>query len=89
MHSHLHKKHLKRLKIIEGQVRGLQRMVEKGTYCVDLITQSSAVKEALSSFEDAVLENHLNTHVVAQMKSGEHKRAINEILRVYRLSKKK
>jgi len=64
-------------------------MVEEGAYCVDLITQSSAVKEALSSFEDAVLENHLNTHVVEQMKSGEHKRATNEILKVYRLSKKK
>ena len=84
-----HSLHTRRLKIIEGQVRGLQRMVEEGAYCVDLITQSSAVKEALSSFEDAVLENHLNTHVVEQMKSGEHKRATNEILKVYRLSKKK
>ncbi|OGL83775.1 hypothetical protein A3J36_03620 [Candidatus Uhrbacteria bacterium RIFCSPLOWO2_02_FULL_54_37] len=89
MDHSLHKKHTRRLKIIEGQVRGLQRMVEEGAYCVDLITQSSAVKEALSSFEDAVLENHLNTHVVEQMKSGEHKRATNEILKVYRLSKKK
>jgi len=89
MERSIHKKQLRRLKIIEGQARGLQRMVAEGAYCVDLITQSTAVKEALSSFEDAVLEGHLNTHVVAQMKSGAHKRAVSEILKVYRLSKRK
>lgn len=78
-----------RLKIIEGQVKGLQKMVEGEEYCVDIITQTSAVRQALSSVEDVMLENHLSTHVVEQMKSGKHKRAIDEILSVYKLSKKK
>ena len=88
MKPNVQKKLLKRLKIIEGQVRGLQNMVEKGEYCVDIITQASAVKKAVSSFEDAMLENHLNTHVVDQMKSGAHGKAVKEVMKVYTLSKK-
>ena len=79
----------RRLKIIEGQIRGLQKMVDDDTYCVDVITQTQAVKNALSSVEDTMLENHLSTHVVEQIKNGKHKRAIDEILSVYKLSKKK
>ena len=78
-----------RLKIAEGQVRGLQRMVEQEKYCIDIINQSLAVKEALSGVEDLILKNHLSTHVVEQMKSGKQAKAINEILSVYKLSKKK
>ncbi|NQV92901.1 metal-sensitive transcriptional regulator [Candidatus Kaiserbacteria bacterium] len=89
MKKEVKKKLQRRLKIIEGQIRGLQKMVEDGEYCVDIITQTSAVRQALSSFEDVMLENHLSTHVVEQMKSGKHKRAIEEILSVYKLSKKK
>ncbi|MDA1334878.1 MAG: metal-sensitive transcriptional regulator [bacterium] len=80
---------LRRLKIIEGQVRGLQNMVEQEKYCVDIITQTQAAKEALSSVEDYMLENHLSTHVVEQMKGGKHKKAIDEILSIYKVSKKK
>ncbi|HBF66963.1 MAG TPA: hypothetical protein DDW36_00895 [Candidatus Magasanikbacteria bacterium] len=79
---------LKRLKIIEGQVRGLQGMLENGAYCVDIITQANAVKKAISSFEDAVLGNHLSTHVVEQIKSGQHAKATQEVMKVYKLSKK-
>lgn len=77
------------MKIIEGQVRGLQRLVASEQYCIDIITQSLAVKEALSGVEDLILENHLSTHVVEQIKSGKQSRATKEILAVYRLSKKK
>ena len=79
----------RRLKIIEGQVKGLQKMIENEDYCIDIITQASAARQALSSVEDVMLDNHLSTHVVEQMKSGKHKRATNEILSVYKLSKKK
>jgi len=79
----------RRLKIIEGQMRGLRKMIDEDEYCVDVITQTSAVRQALSSVEDVMLENHLSTHVVEQMKGGKHKRAIDEILSVYKLSKKK
>jgi len=88
-HTHHNQRLIKRLKIIEGQVRGLQKMIEDGTYCVDIITQSLAVKQALSGVEDAVLEGHLSSHVVEQMRSGKHEKAIGEIMKLYKLSKKK
>ena len=83
------KKMQRRLKIIEGQVKALQKMVSDEEYCVDIITQTSAVRQALSSIEDVMLDNHLSTHVVEQIKNGKHKRAIDEILSIYKLSKKR
>ena len=79
---------LRRLSIVEGQVRGLQDMVERGVYCIDVITQTSAVKQALSSIEDAIMENHLNSCVVPQIKDGKGAKATKEILEVYRLKRK-
>ena len=46
---------VRRLKLLEGQVRGLQKMVENDTYCIDVITQTSAVKQGLSNVEDVLL----------------------------------
>lgn len=82
------KKLLRRLKIIEGQVRGLQDMLIKNKYCIDVITQTSAVKRALSGVEDALMENHLGTCLIAQIKNGKEKKATDEILKVYRLKRK-
>ena len=79
---------LRRLKIIEGQVKGLQNMVINDVYCIDVITQTSAVKQALSSVEDVLMENHLNTCAFDQMKKGQSKKATDEILKVYRLKRK-
>ena len=79
---------IKRLKIIEGQVRGLQEMIEKGTYCIDIITQTSAVKQALSGVEDALMESHLGTCLVHQIQKGQTKKATEEILKVYGLKRK-
>lgn len=79
---------IRRLKIIEGQVRGLQGMLENDTYCIDIITQSSAVKQALSNIEDALLEEHLSHCVVNQIKNGEVKKPVSEILKVYQLKRK-
>lgn len=78
----------RRLKLIEGQVRGLQKMVENGTYCVDVITQTSAVKQALSNVEDLLLEHHLSHCVVDQIQKGKKDKATEEILKVYRLKRK-
>ena len=83
------KKVVRRLKTIEGQVRGLQHMVEEDAYCIDIITQASAIRQALSAVEDLMLENHLSTHVVEQMKDGSQNKAVREILAVYKVSKKK
>lgn len=79
---------IQRLKIVEGQVRGLQEMLEKDVYCIDVITQTSAVKRALSGVEDALMENHLGTCVVDQIKEGKEKKAVGEILKVYGLKRK-
>lgn len=82
------RKILRRLKIIEGQVRGLQEMITAGTYCIDVITQTSAVKQALSGVEDTLMENHLGTCVIHQMQKGKSSKATAEILKVYRLKRK-
>ena len=57
--------HLKRLRRVEGQVRGLQRMVEEDKYCIDVLTQVSAATRALQSFSLELLEEHL-AHCVVQ-----------------------
>jgi len=79
---------IRRLKLIEGQIRGLQKMVEEDRYCIDIITQTSAIKKALSSVEDALLEGHLGHCLVNQIKNGKEKKAIEEILKVYQLKRK-
>lgn len=81
------KKALRRLQIIKGQLNGLEKMIDEEKYCVDIITQSSAVKQALSGIEDLLLEHHLQTHVIMQVKSGQGKKATAEILKVYRLKR--
>ncbi|MDV5147258.1 metal-sensitive transcriptional regulator [Streptomyces sp. NPDC058659] len=64
--------HLKRLRRIEGQIRGLQRMVDEDVYCIDILTQVSASTKALQSFALQLLEEHLR-HCVADAaaKGGE------------------
>jgi DNA-binding FrmR family transcriptional regulator len=80
---------IRRLKILEGQIRGLQRMVEREAYCIDILHQSSAVKEALSGIEDLILKNHLSTHVVEQIRNGRSAKAVREILEVYRQARRR
>jgi len=89
MRKDIKSKTLRRLKLVEGQIRGIQKMVEGEQYCVDIITQSSAVKEALSGIEHLILGNHLSTHVLDNIKRGKEKMAIEEILKVYKLAQKR
>jgi DNA-binding FrmR family transcriptional regulator len=86
---HLNKQKLiRRLKIIEGQVRGLQKMIDKDTYCIDVITQTSAIKQGLSNVEDTLMESHLGHCVINQIKKGQTDKATTEILKVYKLKRK-
>ena len=78
----------RRLKIIEGQVRGLREMIEEGKYCIDVIAQSSAIKQGLSNVEDMLLEHHLSHCVVKQIKEGSGGKAVGEMLKVYKLKRK-
>jgi DNA-binding FrmR family transcriptional regulator len=61
--------YLKRLRRIEGQVRGVQRMIDEDTYCIDVLTQISAVTKAIQSVGIGLLEEHIN-HCVMEAASG-------------------
>lgn len=61
---------MKRLRRIEGQVRGIQGMVEKEAYCIDILTQVSAVQSALNAFSRELLSNHIRTCVAEDLQHG-------------------
>ena len=77
--------HLKRLSRIEGQVRGLGRMVEEDRYCIDIVTQIAAVRAALARVEENILQDHIAHCVAHAMKSGdanEQRKKIEELMEV-------
>ena len=61
---------LNRLKRIEGQIRGLEKMVEDNAYCIDILTQAQAANAALSAFEKELLASHIKTCLVTDIKEG-------------------
>lgn len=71
-HGYIHKKddYLARLRRIEGQARGLQRMVEEEKYCIDILTQVAAITKALQSVSLGLLEEHIEHCVVDAARSG-------------------
>ena len=72
------KKLLNRLRRIEGQVRGLQAMVESNAYCNDILTQSAAVNAAVNAFNRELLAEHLRTCVARDLKDG-HDEIVDEL----------
>lgn len=72
----------KRLNRIEGQIRGIARMVEDDRYCVDILTQVAAVQSALDALARKLLEHHLHGCVSQAIASGSGKQAIDEALAV-------
>jgi DNA-binding FrmR family transcriptional regulator len=76
---------LKRLNRIEGQVRGLARMVEEGRYCIDVVTQISAVQAALRRVEEEVLRDHVAhcvEHAIASGNAADQRRKVAELMDV-------
>ena len=76
---------LKRLKRIEGQVRGLARMVEQDRYCIDVVTQIAAVRAALRRVEEAVLQDHVShcvEHAIASGDKADQRQKIAELMDV-------
>ena len=65
-----HKSLINRLNRIEGQVRGIKRMIEEDAYCIDILTQVSAVNAALNSFNKVLLAEHIRTCVAEDIKHG-------------------
>ena len=72
------KKLLNRLRRIEGQVRGLQAMVEADAYCNDVLTQSAAVNAAINAFNRELLAEHLRTCVTRDLQNG-HEEIVDEL----------
>jgi len=78
-----------RSKIIEGQFKGLQKLIENEAYCMDILTQSLAIQKSLASLNKLILENHLRTHVTDMIKGQENDqqgKAIEELLNLYELN---
>lgn len=72
---------MNRLNRIEGQIRGIKAMVEDERYCVDIITQVAAVQAALNSFNKALLERHIKTCVVNDIRTGDSDATVEELCR--------
>ncbi len=82
---------INRLKSIEGHVRGIERMVENGDYCVDIVNQILAVERALQKVNGLVLERHLHTCVTTAIRGEdpeERERVIDEIMGVFQATGK-
>ncbi len=82
------KRALHRTRILEGQLRGIEKMIENEDYCVEIITLSLSIQKSLGSLNRLLVENHLKTHVVTMFDAGADERdaAITELLRVFELS---
>jgi DNA-binding FrmR family transcriptional regulator len=77
---------LKRLGRIEGQVRGLARMVEDDRYCIDIVTQISAVRAALRRVEAEIMRDHVShcvEHAIASGDKAEQRRKVSELMDVF------
>jgi len=72
--------HLKRLRRIEGQVRGLQRMVEGDEYCIDVLTQVSAATKALQAFALGLLDEHMQHCVTDAIATGDGEEKVTEAM---------
>ncbi len=79
-----------RTKILQGQVRGLEKMIDSEDYCMDIITQSLAIQKSLGSLNKLLVENHLATHVKDMLASKDPKiqeQAQEELLRIFEITK--
>ncbi len=85
----LKKRALHRAKILEGQMRGVQKMIENEDYCTDILTQSLAIQKSIGSLNKLILENHVRTHIKENLSSSSEiaqEQAVEELLGLYELS---
>jgi DNA-binding FrmR family transcriptional regulator len=82
------KRALHRTRILEGQMRGLEKMIDAEEYCMDIITQSLSIQKSLRSLNKLLVENHLRTHVTEMFAEGgeQEQLAIAELIKVYELN---
>lgn len=75
---------LKRINFISGHLDGVRKMVEKDTYCVDVLKQTYAIRRAIEKMESIMLDGHLRTCVVEGVKDGREQEVIEELSELYR-----
>jgi DNA-binding FrmR family transcriptional regulator len=81
-----HENALRRLKNVEGHIRGIERMVEEDTYCIDVINQIQAVQAALSKISTMILDEHLNSCLITAVRGenvDEREKVLKEITEVF------
>lgn len=78
---------INRLSRIEGQIRGIKGMVEKDAYCIDILNQVAAVNAALNSFNKVLLENHIKTCVISDIKAGNEEVVEELVVAIQKLMK--
>lgn len=86
--SHKHNSDVKarsihRIKIIQGHLKKVQAMLESDEYCVDIVHQSRAIQSALKKLDLLIIEEHLNTCVLDQIKNGEEIKTTEELLKLF------
>lgn len=74
---------LRRLKIIEGHLRKVISMVESDSYCVDVLQQATAVRNALKKTQDLILTRHLESCVMSALKEERGKKVVDELMEIY------
>lgn len=75
-----------RIKIIEGHVKAISKMIENDAYCVDIVLQSLAVQKALKKLDMTIIEDHMKSCLIDQIKNGETEKATKELLDIYKLN---
>ena len=75
---------LKRARIIQGHFAKVIEMIESDRYCLDVLNQSLAVQNALKKMDDIILEDHLNTCVVAKINQGKGREAAKEVVQIFK-----
>jgi DNA-binding FrmR family transcriptional regulator len=81
----------KRLKNIEGHIKGVEKMVDEDAYCIDVIRQVQAIQAALVKVNNMILEHHLNSCVITAVRGndvGERERVLNEVVEVFNATQK-
>ena len=89
MNDEIKKRSEHRIKIIKGQISGLQKMIETDKYCMDILTQSLAIQKSLASLNKLILKNHIKTHIVDMLGSKDiniQSKALDELLSLYELN---
>lgn len=89
MLTDIKKRAIHRSKIIEGQIKGLQKMIDQEEYCMDILTQSLAIQKSISSLNKLILENHIRTHVKDMLATGDEmtqEKAVEELIGLYELT---